>query len=109
MFADILRSSLRSGDLPARYGGEEFAVLLPGADLATAIAVAERIRTNLSAKPITLAPGMVADLTVSAGVAVAPLHGTERVQLLAAADRALYAAKEAGRNMVVGGAAPIAA
>jgi diguanylate cyclase (GGDEF)-like protein len=109
VFAEILRSSLRSGDLPARYGGEEFAVLLPGADLDTAMAVAERIRTNLSAKPITLAPGIVADLTVSAGVAVAPLHGTDRVQLLAAADRALYAAKEAGRNMVVGGTAPNAA
>lgn len=105
VFAELLRRSLRPGDVPARYGGEEFAVLLPGADLQAAESVAERIRAGLEATPILLGPGIVARITVSAGVAVAPSDGTERMALLAAADRALYGAKHGGRNRVVSAAA----
>ncbi len=105
VFAELLRRSLRPGDVPARYGGEEFAVLLPGADLQAAESVAERIRAGLEATPILLGPGIVAKITVSAGVAVAPSDGTERMALLAAADRALYGAKHGGRNRVVSAAA----
>jgi diguanylate cyclase (GGDEF)-like protein len=101
MFAEMLRRSLRPGDVPARYGGEEFAVMLPGADLAAAEAVAERIRSSLEVTPMVLAPGVVARMTVSIGIALAPTDGEDRVTLLASADRALYAAKTAGRNRVV--------
>ncbi|MEI7743203.1 MAG: diguanylate cyclase [Chloroflexota bacterium] len=104
VFAELLRRSLRPGDIPARYGGEEFAVLLPGADQAAAESVAERIRGSLESTPIVLGPGVVARITVSAGVAVAPDDGTDRMSLLAAADRALYAAKNGGRNRVVSAA-----
>lgn len=107
VFAELLRRSLRPGDVPARYGGEEFAVLLPGADLQAAESVADRIRASLESTPILLGPGIVARITVSAGVAVAPSDGTERLPLLAAADRALYAAKHGGRNRVVAAASLI--
>ncbi|MEI7745393.1 MAG: sensor domain-containing diguanylate cyclase [Chloroflexota bacterium] len=101
VFAELLRRSLRPGDVPARYGGEEFAIYLPGADIVAARLVAERIRTSVEARSIVLGPGVSTRITVSAGVAVAPEHGTERLELLAAADRALYAAKNGGRNRVV--------
>jgi diguanylate cyclase (GGDEF)-like protein len=101
VFAELLRRSLRPGDMPARYGGEEFAIYLPGADTVAARLVAERIRALVEATPIVLGPGVATRITVSAGVAVAPEHGTERLELLAAADRALYAAKHGGRNQVV--------
>ena len=99
-FADVLRSCMRTEDLAARYGGEEFAVLLPGVDLATATAIAERIRAETEKAVVALGPGISARLTVSIGVAVAPLHASDRISLLQIADEALYGAKGAGRNLV---------
>ncbi|MDP9244523.1 MAG: diguanylate cyclase, partial [Chloroflexota bacterium] len=100
-FADILRSCLRDGDIAARYGGEEFAVALPGIDEATALAVAERIRSRTQGTLISLAPGITDRITVSIGIASAPHQAHDRVTLLRLADEALYRAKEAGRNRVV--------
>lgn len=101
MVAEVLRRSVRHGiDLPARYGGEEFAVVLPGADLAAAGAVAERIREGVAALD-TLMPGPLRKVTVSVGMAAAmPAAGSTHVALLAAADRALYLAKAGGRDAV---------
>jgi diguanylate cyclase (GGDEF)-like protein len=100
-FADILRSCLRDGDLAARYGGEEFAVALPGVDEGTALAVAERIRSRTESTLISLAPGITDRVSVSIGIASAPLQARDRVTLLRLADEGLYLAKQAGRNRVV--------
>jgi diguanylate cyclase (GGDEF)-like protein len=102
VFAHLLQSSIREPDVAARYGGEEFAVYLAGAGAVEAAEVAERIRERTETTIIPLAPGITGRLTVSIGFAVAPGDGNERVLLLKAADDALYRAKLAGRNRVVG-------
>ncbi len=102
-FGAILRSCMRDGDTAARYGGEEFAVLLKGADATVAATVAERIRARTEATIISLGPGITDHITVSIGISIAPDHGLDRVSLMHLADKALYRAKEAGRNRVVGG------
>ena len=89
------------GDVGARYGGEEFAVLLPGAGLADAVAVAERIRKDVHAAGIPHADGPAGFVTVSIGVSTAmPQHGERDRILVRTADAALYDAKHAGRNRV---------
>lgn len=101
VFADILRSCVRDGDVAARYGGEEFAVLLPNLDAAAALRVAERIRARTEGTIIPIGPGITDRITVSIGIALAPAEGEDRLVLLRAADSALYGAKHAGRNRVV--------
>jgi diguanylate cyclase (GGDEF)-like protein len=90
----------RSGDLAARIGGEEFAVLLPDTDIKGAMALAERIRLTLHERNLPHADSSVAPyLTVSIGVAIA---GTEALDaFISRADRALYQAKNAGRDRAV--------
>jgi diguanylate cyclase (GGDEF)-like protein len=92
----------RAGDLAARYGGEELAVLLPGTDLAGAMAVAETMRQAVNDLHIAHAGNPAGIVTISAGVAaLAPARGGHAAQdLLAAADAALYAAKSSGRDRV---------
>ena len=99
---DALRSQLRSYDLAGRFGGEEFVVLLPQAREQDAINVAERLRRHIAAMSIPVSDHLEAGpsikLTISVGVAA--LDGTSRelTDMLAAADAALYYAKETGRN-----------
>lgn len=92
-----LLSELRESDLPARSGGEEFAVLLPDTQLDGALAVAEQLRRAIAAIELPFAGSA---LSASIGVAVLPQHAVEADGLMRAADRALYAAKRAGRNRV---------
>jgi diguanylate cyclase (GGDEF)-like protein len=82
------------------YGGEEFAVLIPGVDDIGALAVAERIRSRTESTLIPLGPGVTERLTVSIGLAIAPIQANERIPLLRLADEALYEAKQTGRNRV---------
>jgi diguanylate cyclase (GGDEF)-like protein len=91
----------RPGDLLARYGGEEFAVLLPDTDLSGALALAENIRAAVQEAARSICPAEQA-VTVSIGAAAEVPTGDEVTgcALIAAADRALYAAKAAGRNTV---------
>jgi len=91
---------IRKNDVSARYGGEEFTVILDGADLATAVELAERVRETLEKGQIVF-EGARLSVTASLGLAVWPGDAREPAALLAAADRALYAAKQAGRNRVV--------
>ncbi|RMF72285.1 MAG: GGDEF domain-containing protein [Acidobacteria bacterium] len=92
--------TIRSIDRLFRYGGDEFVVLLPGTDLEGAREVAERIRREVAREPIALPGGRSAELTVSAGVAAWPDHGTTAAELIEAADAALRAVKERGKNAV---------
>ena len=92
----------RGGDLAARYGGEEFAAILPACDVDGAVAVAERIRAAIEQRRIPHATSKTAAfVTISAGCAgLQPLFENRHIELLEAADRALYEAKRAGRNQV---------
>jgi two-component system cell cycle response regulator len=98
--ARLLDQHLRKGDQAARYGGEEFVVILPGADTERSQGAAERLRTALE-KHRFVFEGARIPLTASLGVAIWPADGKEPEALLAASDRALYAAKQGGRNRVV--------
>jgi len=92
----------RPGDLPARYGGEEFALLLPGASLAGAHNIAERLRGAVEELRIANADAPLGQVTVSIGVASMVPSGDAKVEsLIEAADDRLYAAKRRGRNAVV--------
>ena len=102
---DALRSQLRAYDLAGRFGGEEFVVLLPQAREMDAINVAERLRRHIAAMSIPVADdietGPFIKLTISVGVAALDgVDGASRelTDLMAAADAALYYAKETGRN-----------
>jgi diguanylate cyclase (GGDEF)-like protein len=97
--ARLLDRLLRKGDLAARYGGEEFVAILPGSEEAGALRMAERVRQALEKERLVFSGARLA-LTASFGAAVWPADGREPAALLAAADRALYAAKMAGRNRV---------
>ena len=107
-FAEVLRSCMREGDLAARYGGDEFAVMLPKIDPEAALTIAQRICARAESTIISFAPGRTDRLTVSIGVATAPIQALERIGLLRIADEALYKAKAEGRNRVVyvGAASP---
>jgi len=111
--AEAIRSrACRPGDFIARYGGEEFVVILPGTPAAGALYIAEEIRRAVRALEIPHADSRVdAFVTLSLGVAqTVPAAGRTPEALLREADRALYAAKNQGRNRVVlGGAPPIPA
>lgn len=106
--AAILQESCRHEDLIFRYGGDEFAILLPNSSGEAAMKVGERIREQLSNFPFTTRSGRPLDvpLTVSLGVASYPRDGITAVDIVLAADKALYAAKNAGRNRVDSASAP---
>jgi len=97
--ASSLVGGLRIYDQLGRFGGEEFAVVLPSADQNEARRVAERLRRAVAE---LLIPGVapVARLTVSIGAAIVGTHGAGLIDLLTAADLALYQAKAGGRNQV---------
>lgn len=93
----------RGGDLAARYGGEEFVLLLPATDVDNATRIAEGLRRTIMALAVPHEASQVAAVaTASFGVAaLVPAPASRIEQLLACADRALYRAKAAGRNIVV--------
>ncbi len=108
--ATILRSAIRAKDVIGRFGGEEFVIALPDTGIDDATVTADRLRNAVAASPLAAMcagvlddPGLNPDtfhLTVSIGVAVYPADGVTVDDLLRRADRAMYAAKAAGRNRV---------
>ena len=94
-----LRQQVRGSDVVGRFGGEEFVVLLPRADADEACMIAERLRHRASVMPI-YADNDAVNVTVSIGVAVLGVHGRDLLELLTAADLALYRAKDAGRDQI---------
>ena len=95
-----IRTTLRSEDLLGRLGGEEFIVLMPNTDAVAAVVAGERIRQGFSSKPLPVAGGE-RRVTLSIGAAVLAPADRRFSQLLGRADRALYAAKNAGRDLVI--------
>ncbi len=101
MLADVLHSNTRKIDLVGRYGGEEFCVVLPGLTVEEAISVAERIRLRVNVDSIRIYAEKGPTITASIGVASIFDHAVDAADLNDQADRALYIAKESGRNRVV--------
>jgi diguanylate cyclase (GGDEF)-like protein len=99
--AGLMRAGQRKIDTMGRVGGEEFAVLLPGADKAAAAAYAERLRQKVADTPLVLETGEEIRITVSIGIAALSPGDPTADAALIRADKALYGAKEAGRNRVV--------
>ena len=100
LVGSVLREQAREIDLPARWGGEEFVVLLRGADAEGGRAIAERIRLALAGREAETEAGPLR-VTASLGVAAFPRASGSLDGLLEQADRALYRAKESGRDRVV--------
>lgn len=99
--ARVLRSVARSSDIVGRFGGEEFVAFLPGADLASATAFAERVRVAIEGARVTAGAGLNISVTISAGVAAIPGCADGLQQAIRIADDRLYVAKRSGRNRVV--------
>jgi diguanylate cyclase (GGDEF)-like protein len=95
--ASSIQAELRFTDVAARYGGDEFIVLLPETPSKGAFEVAERIRNAITARPLEMGERRIVS-SVSIGIATFPEDGASLDSLAAHADRAMYAAKEAGRN-----------
>ncbi|WP_105401039.1 PleD family two-component system response regulator [Neorhizobium sp. T7_12] len=105
-FAARVRSTVRGADLACRYGGEEFVVVMPDTDAMSAGAIAERLRSIIESQPFHLkTAGIMLNITASLGLACSTQGAETPEQLLKQADRALYEAKNGGRNRVVAAAA----
>jgi len=101
LFSQVLKTSLRPGDLAARYGGEEFLLVFPDSDTHAAASAVERLREELA---IAVAGGGTPPFTSSFGVADLS-HGATLAEVLSAADEALLTAKREGRNRILVAAA----
>jgi diguanylate cyclase (GGDEF)-like protein len=99
--SSLFNQQLRKIDVVCRYGGEEFAILLTQTDTAVAMNIADKLRKLVENWQF---PGVPRPVTISAGAAAYPEHGSNRDELVKSADAALYAAKQEGRNKVCLGA-----
>ena len=100
-FAERIRQQVRPVDILARYGGEEIVIVVPGADLPEARAIAERIRERIEVTPFGIMGGAQdISVTVSVGVSVRRPTDTSPADVIKRADAALYRAKSFGRNRV---------
>lgn len=98
----LLQTSVRDNDIVCRYGGEEFAIILPGTEDQGAFILAERIRSKVEeAKFYREEVQPDGNITISIGVASFPEDAVTMEDLIVSADKALYEAKNAGRNLVV--------
>jgi diguanylate cyclase (GGDEF)-like protein len=99
----LLRNSIREDDVVARYGGEEFVILYPGASKALAYRLAQGLRRAVESHPFAGGERQpLGAVTISGGVAAYPQDATSDVELIRTADHALYQAKNAGRNRIIG-------
>ncbi len=98
---EVLLHHVREEDIACRYGGEEFTVILPGADTEVSRQRAEELRQLIEAMKVQWGGQVIGNLSVSLGVACFPTHGKTWQEVLKAADKALYHAKQTGRKRVV--------
>src|SRR6185295_6074173 len=104
--AAVIRSSARETDVVSRFGGDEFALVLPDTGGEGAYAVGERIRDRIAAHKFLADDGLDIHLTVSVGVATLPDVAASAEELVAAADKAMYAVKDSGKNGIQAATAP---
>lgn len=97
MVSSMMKQQVRKHDLVCRYGGEEFVIVVIDTGIENAVRVAEKLRRQIENHHF---PGVARPVTISCGVADYPDHGLSRDEVVAAADAAMYAAKQAGRNRV---------
>jgi len=100
----MIGTLLRAGDVAARFGGDEFVVILPAADTAAAVQIAETIRTAIETSCFLDGGIDISGVTASVGVATFPDHASDAEELFRAADTAMYAVKRGRKNAV--GVAP---
>jgi diguanylate cyclase (GGDEF)-like protein len=100
IIGQLIQEEVRIINVPARYGGEEFAIILPETSSKNARLVAERVRKKILSHRFIVVEDRETMISVSIGVATYPGDGETRERLIHAADEALYAAKEGGRNCV---------
>ena len=96
--SSLLSRQIRKSDVVCRYGGEEFVILLPQTPFEQAMHVAEKLRRTVAEWQF---PGVPRPITISGGISMFPDHGSARDELVKAADAALYAAKQSGRNRIL--------
>lgn len=99
-FAHLVRETTRKEDIACRYGGEEFVVVLPNTPLEMAEKVGHKICDATRKMKVTSGKESFGSVTVSIGVAAYPMHAETPEELISSADKALYAAKEGGRDQV---------
>ena len=94
----LIQDQIRKEDIACRYGGEEFLLILPEAPMEIVMKRANEV--NLSVKRLHMQSKSLKQITISAGVAIFPEHGSTSKNIIKAADAALYRAKEEGRDRV---------
>ena len=104
--AAVIRQSARETDVVSRFGGDEFALVLPDTGGEGAFAVGERIRERIAAHKFLAGEGLDIHLTGSVGVATLPDVAASSDELVSAADKAMYAVKESGKNGIQAAVAP---
>jgi diguanylate cyclase (GGDEF)-like protein len=104
--AAVIRQSARETDVVSRFGGDEFALVLPDTGGEGAFAVGERIRERIAAHKFRAGDGLDIHLTGSVGVATLPDVAASSEELVQAADKAMYAVKESGKNGIQAAVAP---
>ena len=98
--ANVITTGIRAEDIACRYGGEEFLLIMPGASLETTRERAENLRQAVKNLQVKYQDQLLKSTTISLGVAIFPDHGLTAEEVIAAADAALYRAKQAGRDRV---------
>jgi diguanylate cyclase (GGDEF)-like protein len=94
----LMKDRIRSSDILARYGGEEFAIILPKTGSLEGYKLAENLRNSVESKEFVSQDGLKFNVTISIGIAELLKHAHNKLDLIAAADRALYFAKKEGKN-----------
>jgi diguanylate cyclase (GGDEF)-like protein len=100
ILSERISRNIREVDILGRYGGDEFVILLSETDMFTAVNLAERLRLCVADTPFVIEGSSAINLTISLGIAKASVGAQDLTSLIHSADTALYAAKQAGRNMV---------